>query len=179
MEINALLMGLTDNVVTCVVDVPKGSTVTYRKGDEILSLTAEEDIPYCHKIAITDIPKDGEIIKYDESLGHTSEAIAKGHWVAHHNLFSVPRDYDSEMAGPEFKMCAKQSEGAPDLKAFKFLGYRRAEGRPGIRNHVLILPTCACGSESPRCREHRLQHGLLGRCREHRHEPESPHGLCM
>jgi altronate dehydratase large subunit len=150
MEINALLMGLTDNVVTCVVDVPKGSTVTYRKGDEILSLTAEEDIPYCHKIAITDIPKDGEIIKYDESLGHTSEAIAKGHWVAHHNLFSVPRDYDSEMAGPEFKMCAKQSEGAPDLKAFKFLGYRRAEGRPGIRNHVLILPTCACGSESSR-----------------------------
>ena len=150
MEINALLMGLTDNVVTCVVDVPKGSTVTYRKGDEILSLTAEEDIPYCHKIAITDIPKDGEIIKYDESLGHTSEAIAKGHWVAHHNLFSVPRDYDSEMAGPEFRMCAKQSEGAPDLKAFKFLGYRRAEGRPGIRNHVLILPTCACGSESSR-----------------------------
>lgn len=32
----------------------------------------------------------------------------------------------------------------------KFWGYRRAEGRPGIRNHVLILPTCACGSESAR-----------------------------
>jgi altronate dehydratase large subunit len=31
-----------------------------------------------------------------------------------------------------------------------FWGYRRAEGRPGIRNHVLILPTCACGSESCR-----------------------------
>ncbi|MBR2652940.1 MAG: hydrolase, partial [Lachnospiraceae bacterium] len=68
MEINALLMGSTDNVVTCVADVPKGAKVTYRKGDEILSLIAEEDIPYCHKIALTDIPKDGEIIKYDESL---------------------------------------------------------------------------------------------------------------
>ena len=32
----------------------------------------------------------------------------------------------------------------------EFYGYRRAEGRPGIRNHVLILPTCACGSESCR-----------------------------
>ena len=32
----------------------------------------------------------------------------------------------------------------------QFWGYRRAEGRPGIRNHVLILPTCACGSESSR-----------------------------
>lgn len=32
----------------------------------------------------------------------------------------------------------------------KFWGYKRKEGRAGIRNHVLILPTCACGSESAR-----------------------------
>ncbi len=32
----------------------------------------------------------------------------------------------------------------------KFWGYKRADGRAGIRNHVLILPTCACGSESAR-----------------------------
>ncbi|MBQ1808050.1 MAG: UxaA family hydrolase [Selenomonas sp.] len=32
----------------------------------------------------------------------------------------------------------------------EFYGYRRKEGRPGIRNHILILPTCACGSESCR-----------------------------
>lgn len=32
----------------------------------------------------------------------------------------------------------------------KFWGYRRAEGRAGLRNHVLILPTCACASESCR-----------------------------
>ena len=32
----------------------------------------------------------------------------------------------------------------------QFLGYKRKEGRAGIRNHVLILPTCACGSESAR-----------------------------
>ena len=30
----------------------------------------------------------------------------------------------------------------------QFWGYKRKEGRAGIRNHVLILPTCACGSES-------------------------------
>lgn len=97
MEINALLMGLTDNVVTCIADIAKGETVSYRKGEEILSLTAQEDIPYCHKIALTDIPKGGEVIKYDESLGKVSENVAKGCWVAHHNLFSVPRDYDAEM----------------------------------------------------------------------------------
>lgn len=29
MEINALLMGLTDNVATCITDIVKGDTVTY------------------------------------------------------------------------------------------------------------------------------------------------------
>ncbi len=147
MEINALLMGLSDNVVTCIADIAKGQTVSYRKGDEILSLTAEEDIPYCHKIALEDIPEGGEIIKYDESLGKTSEAIAKGHWVAHHNLFSVPRDYDGEMVGEDAEVLP---EFTTTESGMKFWGYRRSEGRPGIRNHVLILPTCACGSESAR-----------------------------
>ncbi len=147
MEINALLMGLGDNVVTCIADIPKGGTVTYRKGESVCSLTAEEDIPYCHKIALEDIPEGGEVIKYNESLGKTSEAVAKGHWVSHHNLFSVPRDYDSEMADvktAELPAAAKTGDG------MQFWGYRRAEGRPGIRNHVLILPTCACGSETAR-----------------------------
>lgn len=97
MEINALLMGLTDNVVTCVTDIAAGDTVVYRKGTDIMTLVAEEAIPYCHKIALADIQAGGEVIKYDESLGKVSEDIKKGHWVAHHNLFSVPRDYDAEM----------------------------------------------------------------------------------
>lgn len=32
----------------------------------------------------------------------------------------------------------------------QFWGYKRKEGISGIRNHVLILPACACGSESSR-----------------------------
>lgn len=32
----------------------------------------------------------------------------------------------------------------------KFSGYHRPDGKVGIRNHVLILPTCACASESCR-----------------------------
>lgn len=32
----------------------------------------------------------------------------------------------------------------------QFLGYPRSDGSAGIRNHVLILPTCACASESCR-----------------------------
>lgn len=32
----------------------------------------------------------------------------------------------------------------------QFWGYKRKDGRAGLRNHVLILPACACGSESAR-----------------------------
>ena len=101
MESNALLMDPSDNVVTCVNEVAAGQPVVYRKGDATLTLTALEDIPYCHKIALVDIPEGGEVIKYGESLGKTNAAIPAGHWVAHHNLFSVPRDYDSEMVPAE------------------------------------------------------------------------------
>jgi len=40
MEINALMMDTTDNVVTCVTEVPAGSQVVYRKGDDICSIVA-------------------------------------------------------------------------------------------------------------------------------------------
>ncbi len=97
MEINALMMDVTDNVVTCIADISAGEMVVYRKGDAILNVKATENIPYCHKIAITDIKKDSDVIKYGESLGKVSEDIVTGQWVADHNLFSVPRDYDNEM----------------------------------------------------------------------------------
>lgn len=32
----------------------------------------------------------------------------------------------------------------------EFMGYKRSDGTVGIRNHVLILPTCACSSETCR-----------------------------
>ena len=32
----------------------------------------------------------------------------------------------------------------------QFLGYKRADGCVGIRNHVLVMPTCACSSDTAR-----------------------------
>lgn len=32
----------------------------------------------------------------------------------------------------------------------RFMGYRRADGKVGVRNHVLVLPTCGCASETCR-----------------------------
>lgn len=149
MRINALMMDETDNVVTSIAEIAAGEQIIYRKGNEICELQAVQDIPYCHKAALTPIAAGTPVIKYGESIGEVSADIEKGALVNDTNLFSVPRDYDSELADAEFTMCAKQSENR-NLKPFQFWGYRRREGRPGIRNHILILPTCACGSESCR-----------------------------
>ena len=147
-SVNALMMDKTDNVVTCVRPVQAGEEVTYRCGDEIFSLKVEEDIPYCHKIALSDLPEGSDVLKYGELIGRTTKEIAMGHLVNHENIYSVPRDYDSELVD-----ASGEEEELPLVKGnsgMQFWGYRRAEGRPGIRNHVLILPTCACGSESSR-----------------------------
>ncbi|MDY2629707.1 MAG: UxaA family hydrolase [Lachnospiraceae bacterium] len=97
MDINTLLMHEKDNVVTCVKEVPAGTDVIYRKKDEICSLRAEETIPYCHKIALKTLEKEADVLKYGELIGRTNRRIEKGHWVSHENIYSVPRDYDSEM----------------------------------------------------------------------------------
>ncbi len=149
MMINAILIDPKDNVVTCVREAAKGETVAYRDGDEVKTIVAKEDIPYCHKIALVDFAKGDEIYKYGELIGTADVDIPAGHWVYHENISSVPRDYDSELVEDdgtvEEPVAIVPTEDGP-----KFWGYRRAEGRPGIRNHVLILPSCACGSESSR-----------------------------
>ncbi len=147
-NVNALMMDPSDNVVTCVREVKAGEEVVYRCGEEILNLTAREDIPYCHKIALCDLAEGADVHKYGELIGRTNKAVEKGCLVNHENIYSVPRDYDSELVaetGEEEVLPLVETESG-----MKFWGYRRAEGRPGIRNHVLILPTCACGSESSR-----------------------------
>lgn len=101
MEINALLMDPKDNVVTCVAEVKAGDLVVYKNGDQLCSLKAEESIPFCHKIALTDLKKGDEVMKYGELIGKTTRDVAKGQWVSHENIYSVPRDYESEMVKEE------------------------------------------------------------------------------
>lgn len=151
MNINALLMDTKDNVVTCVKEVPAGEQVIYRRGDKFCTIDAKETIPYCHKIALEDFKEGEDIIKYGERVGRTTQPVSRGCWISHNNIYSVPRDYDSEFVAVA---ATSDADAVPETvktdSGMKFRGYRRAEGRPGIRNHVLILPSCACSSESAR-----------------------------
>lgn len=149
MRIDALLMDGKDNVVTCVRDVRAGECVHYRSGENMVEITAKEDIPFAHKIALTDLEQGAEVKKYGELIGKTTAPVAAGCKVDHNNIYSVPRDYDSELIA-ENDDEVMEIKKADNGKKVQFLGYRRSDGQVGIRNHVLILPACACGSESSR-----------------------------
>jgi altronate dehydratase len=95
--INALLMDAKDNVVTCVAAVAAGELVSYMDGDTLKSITAEEAIPFCHKIALCNLEKGDVVLKYGEMIGRTTCPIEAGHWVSDKNIYSVPRDYESEL----------------------------------------------------------------------------------
>ena len=147
MKVNALLMDPKDNVVTCVKTVAAGEEIVYQKGQTLCNLLAKEKIPACHKAALQQLPAGSDVIKYGELIGRTNQEIGQGCWISHENIYSVPRDYDSELV-PETEQ--EIPKIVPTKTGLKFWGYRRTEGRPGIRNHVLILPSCACGSETAR-----------------------------
>ncbi len=101
MKIDALMMDEKDNVVTCVREVKAGETVKYRRGEQECEITAKEDIPFCHKIALVDLKQDEVVRKYGEMIGKTLRPIEAGCLVDHTNIYSVPRDYESEMIKEE------------------------------------------------------------------------------
>lgn len=73
-----------DNVVTCCAAVSAGDCFT-AGGSEI---TAIQDIPIYHKIAIQDIPAGATVFKYGQPIGIASRDITKGEHVHVQNLES-------------------------------------------------------------------------------------------
>ena len=68
-----------DNVVVVVQDTPKGTKI-------MEDLTANQDIPQAHKVALKEIPTGGEIIRYGVVLGYAIHDIKKGDWINEHML---------------------------------------------------------------------------------------------
>ncbi|MBQ7453944.1 MAG: UxaA family hydrolase [Selenomonadaceae bacterium] len=91
---NAILLDGRDNVATCTAPAQKDDAIKILGGDEIICV---ENIPAWHKVALRPIAAGEKIFKYGEIIGEASTDIAAGAWVSHKNIFSVPRDYNSEL----------------------------------------------------------------------------------
>ncbi len=86
----ALKVNARDNVATLFADgTSDGDTVEIRdKGGAGESVTVIGDVPYGHKIAVRDISRGEQIVKYGEAIGTASRDIKRGEYVHVHNLES-------------------------------------------------------------------------------------------
>lgn len=58
----------------------------YRDSDESLDVTAQDDIPLGHKIAVVDMNEGDEVIEYGVAIGRATASIRLGAHVHVHNL---------------------------------------------------------------------------------------------
>ncbi len=83
MKANVIVINPKDNVAVALADIRKGEQAALPDGTIV---DAVSDIPYSHKIALIDIAKGADIIKYGELIGEAKTGIKKGEWVHTHNL---------------------------------------------------------------------------------------------
>jgi galactarate dehydratase len=123
----------SDNVAITVDVIDKGTTIM---GD----IRVNENIPQGHKVALVDIPKGKEIIRYGVVLGYALKDIKKGDWI-NENMLELP-------APPKVENLT--FSGKPDVKLAKapvttFEGYPNPKGGyAGTRNILAISTTVQC-----------------------------------
>lgn len=122
-----------DNVAIAVQDIKSGTEV-------LDGVAAVQDIPQAHKIALCDIPKGGEIIRYGVILGYAIDPIRKGGWINEHMLeLPTPPDVDS------MEYATNLSTDLPEPPATTWEGYVNPWGGPaGTRNILGISTTVQC-----------------------------------
>lgn len=123
-----------DNVAVALESLSKGEKIDLAGG-----FILPNDVPGGHKFALAAIAAGGDIIKYGVPIGHAVNPVAQGEWVHVHNVktnLAGEVEYQYQPT-PSTKMDVK--ENIPT-----FMGYRRQNGKVGIRNEVWIIPTVGC-----------------------------------
>lgn len=122
-----------DNVAVALRPIAKGETLDIA-GTLVTTL---EEIPQGHKVAVKPIKSGESVIKYGFCIGNAKEDVAVGQWIHVHNLKTALGDlltYTYEPAG----VTVEESEHA------YFEGFRRTDGKAGVRNEIWIIPTVGC-----------------------------------
>ena len=106
-------------------------------GTVFAGVTATADIPQGHKMALAPLAANDQVIKYGFSIGHATAEIAPGAWVHTHNM-------KTNLSGEETYTYNPKITHPTPKEAATFMGYRRRDGKVGIRNEIWILPTVGC-----------------------------------
>lgn len=126
-----------DKVVVALKTIPAGETVTVDVQGEKRQITALEEIPAGHKMAVCDIPAGAEVIKYGYRIGNAKEDIRAGAWVHTHNLKTALGD----LLEYQYEPVEVEEKRTEDVT---FMGFERPDGKVGVRNEIWIVPTVGC-----------------------------------
>ncbi|WP_438862494.1 UxaA family hydrolase [Neptunicella sp.] len=121
-----------DNVAVATRDLTAGQR--YDEFDLILL----DDIPAGHKVALNDIAPQQLIIKYGFEIGGSTCPIKAGQHIHSHNLKTNLSD------GTQYQYQPVNTGAIQPDKVPTFMGYKRANGKVGIRNEVWIINTVGC-----------------------------------
>ncbi|MCI9106004.1 MAG: altronate dehydratase [Lachnospiraceae bacterium] len=144
-----------DNVAVALRPIAKGEHLiigTY-------SLTTREEIPQGHKFALKEIAKGEPVIKYGFRIGNAKENIEAGGWIHVHNIKTALGDLLTYQYEP---VASSLKESTP---AF-FDGFRRRDGKVGVRNEIWIIPTVGCVNSIAKALEKKAQKFVDGTVEE-------------
>ena len=123
-----------DNVVVAIKAQHKGAQIEV----DGQCITLLEDVPAGHKIAIRDLAKGENVIKYGFPIGHATEDKKAGSWMNEHNIHT-------NLAGLlSYEYHPKNVKLNIPKEDRTFMGYRRSDGQVGVRNEIWIIPTVGC-----------------------------------
>lgn len=140
-----------DNVAVALRPIAKGETLPAGE-DQVTTL---EEIPQGHKVALKPIAAGSDVIKYGFRIGIAKEDIPAGGWIHVHNLKTALGDLLTYQYEPA-KAVVAETEHA------YFDGYRRADGKVGVRNEVWIIPTVGCVNSIAQALERKARTLLKG-----------------
>lgn len=122
-----------DNIAVALSPLTKGTKAEIGGNSVILS----EDIPQGHKFALLGINAGEKIIKYGNPIGIAKEDIPAGTWIHTHNMKTGLGELLNYTYTPNLPHDEKTEERF-------FQGYRRKNGKAGVRNEIWIIPTVGC-----------------------------------
>jgi altronate hydrolase len=137
MEKGLILVHDHDDAAIALADLRKGET--YSVAGQ--TVTLQDDIPFGHKVALREIPKGENVIKYGNPLGHATQDIHVGQHIHTHNLTTNLSGHIDYVYRPDE---AALSQFAASQSGATFQGYPRSDGRAGTRNELWIVPTVGC-----------------------------------
>jgi len=134
----AIVVDPRDNVAVVKQATAPGLVVALADGREV---RVKDDVPPGHRFATRDIAAGDFVRQYGQPIG-TSRGIREGEMISHDNMTNdvpIVRDLPDDLLTPP-------PDYFPEAERATFLGFRRAGGRAGTRNFVLIIPTSMCAS---------------------------------